>query len=109
MTDLRSMYPDDVPASAPAPHAGQPDRQTDQTDAILYPNDQPKAAAQPPRAPVRPDAGEEAPEISYDDAADFDPTGANSFFNQAALAALKEGDRERSAELDRPVRRWWMT
>ena len=100
MTDLRTMYPDDVPASAPAPHAGQPDRQADRTDLILYPNDQPDALAQPPRAPVRPDAGEEPPAISYDEAADFDPTGANSFFNQAALAALKEGDHERSAELD---------
>ncbi|PZX39381.1 hypothetical protein LY56_02914 [Roseinatronobacter thiooxidans] len=103
MTDLRSMYPDDVPASAPAsaPHAGQSDRQPDRTERVLYPEEHSTGATQPQRPEKRAAASDEEPAaLSYEDSASFDDTTAKSFFNQAALAALQEDDRERSAELD---------
>lgn len=109
------LYPDEAPASNPPDYfvaqfnaatsrlAGRGPRQADDAEAVLYPDDQPKDAApsQRPAARAKPEAkGDDEPAtLTYADAAKFDATEATSFFDQSALAAMQDGDRERAAEL----------
>lgn len=95
------------------------------TASILYPDDPPRAVDMPdwrkadiaaaetrlmgkaPAPAAAPAAGDDAevPDLAsalYDDdeqAGNFDETGSNSFFNQQALKALEDDDRERSQAL----------
>ncbi|WP_296424958.1 hypothetical protein [Yoonia sp.] len=100
MTDLNSLYPDDQPA--PAPDARPAHRPSDTTEAVLYPDDHPKDAA-PVRRQTRQEkhdtGSKDSAELSYEDSAAFNAAETDAFFNQAALAALQDGDSERSAEL----------
>lgn len=103
MTDLTSLYPDDQPKAHSFPSSApltRPARQPDATEAVLYPNDQPKTDA-PQRQAQRLSAtdGDEPATLTYGDKASFDATQATSFFDQHAIAAMQEGDQERSAEL----------
>lgn len=112
---LSILYPNDTPSTVPPAYhqaavaaatsrlAGQGQPQKDHA-AALYPDDLPKDAkpAQPaPAAQAKGETGKDDPAtLTYDkDAAPFDPSAVNSFFDQAALAALQEGEKERSAEL----------
>ncbi len=95
MTDLNALYPDDVPSGpAPARSAGPVTRQVGATEAVLYPDDQPKDAAR-----AKPQGDDEPATLTYADAAKFDARELTSFFDQTALAAIQDGDRERAAEL----------
>ena len=99
MTDLQSLYPDDIPQGRqPAPKA-RPSR-PDTAEAVLYPDDRP--AGQPARQPARPQPagrdGDAPSTLTYDDAAGFDGTEAASMFNQRALAAQQDGNGENASE-----------
>ena len=105
MTDLNALYPDDqpkrqsAPAPAPASQSRQPQREPD-ADALLYPDDQPKGAPAQRQA-QRPSAadGYEPATLTYADQAPFDPAPLTSFFDQAALAAMQEGNRDHANEI----------
>jgi hypothetical protein len=78
----------------------QPQRQPDATEAVLYPGDQPKTDTSQRQA-QRPPAvdGDEPATLHYDDKASFDPAPLTSFFDQAALAALQDGNRDHANEI----------
>lgn len=98
MTDLQSLYPDDMPqARQPAPQA-RPSR-PDTAAAVLYPDDRP--AGQTARLPARTKpVGRDGdqPALTYSDAGKFDETSASSMFNTRALAAQQDGNAENASE-----------
>lgn len=67
---------------------------------MLYPDDQPKgvAAQRPAQRPTAADSDEPAT-LTYGDKAPFDPSPLTSFFDQAALAAMQEGNRDHANEI----------
>lgn len=89
------LYPDDAPASP----AGQ-GQATNDGAAALYQNNPPngQGGQQPAQAQAE-GAKDEPATLSYKDAAPFDARELTSFFDQTALDAIKNGDRERAAEL----------
>lgn len=111
---LSILYPDDRPSTTPPAYhqaavaaatarlAGQGQPEKDSA-AALYPNDLPKdaQAAQPaPAAQAKAEGEADDPAtLTYKDAAPFDAREITSFFDQSALTAIQEGDKERAAEL----------